>query len=71
MKRSSTFILGSLMALSLAACKSSRESGAANERMGSMDSTAMTHDTGSSSMDTTMSGGMRDTGRTHKDTTAR
>jgi hypothetical protein len=74
MKRSSTFILGSLMALSLAGCRSSRNDGTADTRTGSADSTAMTHDTGSSSMDTAMSGGagaMSDTGRMHKDTTSR
>jgi hypothetical protein len=73
MKRSSTFILGSLIALSLAACQS-RESGTADDRMGSADSTAMTHDTGSSSMDTTMGGGggtTSDTSRMRKDTTSR
>jgi hypothetical protein len=71
MKRSSTFILGSLIALSLAACRS-RESGTADDRMGSADSTAMTHDTGS--MDTAMTGGTgttSDTSRMRKDTTSR
>lgn len=72
MKRSSTFILGSLIALSLAACKS-RNDGTADTRTGSADSTAMTHDTGSS-MDSAMGGGaagMRDTSRMRKDTTSR
>jgi Flp pilus assembly protein TadD len=78
MKRSSTFILGSLMALSLAACRSSRDDGTADDRMGATDSAAMTRDSGS--MDTTMSGGAggtsdtvrtTDTTRTGKDTTSR
>ena len=69
MKRPSTFILGSLMALSLAACDQRRNDGAANAP--GSESGSMSGDT-ASTMDTTMGGGT-DTGITRDttDTTAR
>jgi hypothetical protein len=64
MRRSTTFILGPLTAILLAACNAPRSGNTAG---GGSETGSMRSDT-AMGVDTTM-GGMRDT--THKDTTAR